>query len=432
MDNAAKLLNLFLTYGSVCTDTRKIKEGSIFFALKGDNFNGNHYAQKALELGCAAAVVDEETADDDERIISVDDVLLALQRLAKDYRATLHIPIIGITGTNGKTTTKELMNAVLSSHFSCYATEGNLNNHIGVPLSILSISKTHELAIIEMGANKVGDIAELVEICMPTHGLITNVGKAHLEGFGSFENVMKTKKELYDFLSMNDRLTFLNKDNMFLNSMSTGLKNVSFYSINKTSLVQGEVTQSDVFLKFKWKTPAYTSPEVCTQLTGEYNLENAMAAVAVGEYFKVPQNKIVQALEDYKPSNNRSQIKKTNRNTLILDAYNANITSTRAAIKNLDQVESELDKFFILGDMLELGESSEKEHEDVMKLTRELGMLGIFVGSEYKRADRANMFAVFDTSAELKEYLDHKIIKGKLILIKGSRGIKLEVLEEKL
>ncbi|MFK7756092.1 MAG: UDP-N-acetylmuramoyl-tripeptide--D-alanyl-D-alanine ligase [Flavobacteriales bacterium] len=432
MEKSAELLKLFLECRAVCTDTRMIIKSSIFFALKGDNFNGNEFAHKALEMGCVAAVVDEEIDSPAAGIIHVDSVLLALQRLAKDYRNTLNIPVIGITGTNGKTTTKELMSVVLNSHVKCYSTKGNLNNHIGVPLSVLSITDKHDMAIIEMGANKLEDITELTDICRPNYGVITNVGKAHLEGFGSFQNIMKTKKELYDFLGSNDGLTFINKDNSFLGEMAKGLKKVSYYSLNTNSEVKGEITKSDVILRFRWTTHEFTSPEICTQLTGEYNLENAMAAVAVGVHFKVPNSKIVEALENYSPSNNRSQIKQTEKNTLILDAYNANITSTRAALKNLDLVETDLEKFFILGDMLELGETSQKEHEDIMALTRQLDMLGIFVGSEYKKADGANMYAVFDNSAELRDYLDHKTIKGKLILIKGSRGIKLEVLEEKL
>ncbi len=433
MNRREQLLQHFLDKKKVSTDTRNIAMGAIFFALKGGNFDGNRYAEDALSKGASLAVVDDKNVANGESYFLVDDVLLALQHLSQDYRKTLDIPIIGITGTNGKTTTKELLYAILSSHFKCYATEGNLNNHIGVPLSLLKITSEHELAIIEMGANKPGDIEELCELSQPTSGLITNVGSAHLEGFGSFENVIKTKKELYDSLGNSNGLTFVNKDNEYLMKMANELSNLSYYSLEKRTPLMGGITTSDVRLRFKWKTPDFTSEEVITQLTGKYNLENAISAIAVAKHFEVPNDKIKSSLESYRPKNNRSQIKETARNMLILDAYNANITSTKAAVTNLAEIkDSSRGKFFILGDMLELGDDSKYAHEELMKLTSELGLNGVFVGEEYSKADEQAKYKCYSTTSELKENIEKLSLSNKLILIKGSRGIKLEVLEEDL
>ena len=420
------ILELFLKHPAVSTDTRKIKPGCIFFGLKGANFNGNEYALKAIEQGAAAAIIDDKSLANSPNLLLVEDVLLALQNLARDYRNTFNIPFIAITGTNGKTTTKELLYEVLNSHYHCYATEGNLNNHIGVPLTILRLKKEHEIAIIEMGANKPGDIKELCEIANPTHGIITNVGKAHLEGFGSFNGVKKTKGELYDFLKEKDEPVFINLDNHHLLEMAQALTNVHYYSISKTAAVIGTPINSGLFVNFKWKTNSFESNEVKSKLTGVYNLENIIAAVAIGCFFSVPEEKISSAISHYTPSNNRSQIKKTSANTLILDAYNANPTSTIAALKNLDQLEVE-NKLYILGDMLELGEISVEAHKEIIELCADLNLQGFFVGSEYKAAGAENCFL---KNTDLIEYLRSNTIKHKTILIKGSRGIKLESVVE--
>ena len=432
MNNRRRLLSRFLLSRKICTDTRKVEDGAIFFALKGDNFDGNVYAQNALDSGCVLSVVSDSSYQGNEKFLVVNDTLEALQNLALDYRLTLDLPLIGITGTNGKTTTKELLHSVLSSHLNCYATSGNYNNHIGVPLSVLSILPEHEIAIIEMGANKGADLEELCKICLPNYGLITNVGKAHLEGFGSFENIKKTKKELYDFLGRKGSLVFMNKDNVHLTEMGADLRNISYYSMTTDSSVKGEITDYGVALKFSWKSEGFSSPEIKTNLTGDYNLENALAAVAVGLKFNVPANKIIHSLENYKPSNNRSQIKKTEKNTLILDAYNANITSTKAALVNLSGMDfSAKSKLFILGDMLELGEVSFEAHKEMMSYTEELGLEGIFVGEEYHKAG-SESYTCFKSASELLSKIESLRIKDKVILIKGSRGIKLEVVEDKL
>jgi UDP-N-acetylmuramoyl-tripeptide--D-alanyl-D-alanine ligase len=432
MNKRELLLSRFLSSRKICTDTRKIENGAIFFALSGENFNGNTYAQKALDDGCVLSVVSDSSYKDIEDFMVVEDTLTALQNLALDYRLTLDLPIIGVTGTNGKTTTKELVHAVLSSHLNSYATAGNFNNHIGVPLSVLSILPEHEIAIIEMGANKGTDIKELCEICLPTCGLITNVGEAHLEGFGSFDNIMKTKKELYDFLGNNNSLVFMNKDNMHLKKMGIDLKNKSYYSVNAESPLRGTITHHGVTLKFKWESEGYNSTEVETNLTGAYNLENALAAVAVGLKFHVPANKIIRSLERYTPRNNRSQIKKTEKNTLILDAYNANITSTRAALLNLSGMEFPNEKkLFILGDMLELGDVSLSAHRKMIDYTEELGLVGIFVGEEYYKAG-SKSYKCYKNTSDLLAEIESLMIADKIVLIKGSRGIKLEVIEEKL
>jgi len=427
------VLNTFLKCKRVCTDTRNITSGALFICLKGDNFDGNTFAQKALDLGAASVIIDNPKYLNEAsgNMILVEDSLIALQNLALDYRNSLTIPVIGITGTNGKTTTKELMQAVLEKHYSAYATAGNYNNHIGVPLSVLEIKKEHEIAIIEMGANKGADIIELAEIARPTHGLITNVGKAHLEGFGSFENIKKTKKELYDFLGNNDGLIFINRDNHHLLEMASAYSNRSYYSIETEGTeVRGEVTNHSVNLCFKYYTKESVSEEIRTNLTGGYNLENATAAVALAKYFNVPDSKIKEGLEAYSPKNNRSQIKKTEKNTLILDAYNANITSTREALKNLAQIKNTgADTYFILGDMLELGEVSQEEHLKMIRYSEELGLKGIFVGAEYLKAANTLKHNSFKDTSDLIEHIDQMNLLNKTILIKGSRGIKLEVLE---
>lgn len=421
-----KLLDLFLEHKSVCTDTRKIKEKSMFFALKGDNFNGNKFAEEAIKSGASVAVIDEEKYAHFENCYLVKDVLSALQDLASDYRQTFNIPFIGITGTNGKTTTKELLNEVLTKGLNCHATKGNLNNHIGVPLTLLEIDAQHEIAIIEMGANKSGDIKELCEIADPTHGIITNVGKAHLEGFGSFEGVMKTKGELYDFISKKDAPIFINADNDHLAVMAKNVKQKIFYSTNEMATIHGKLADKGLFLNFKWSNGGYQSEVVKSKLSGAYNLENMMAAVAIGLYFEIPKEKISEAIVEYSPSNNRSQIQKTKTNTLILDAYNANLTSTKAAIKNLAGLEYP-QKYFVLGDMLELGDQSKSAHKEIIDLCKEKSLDGIFVGKEYMNSDAPKAFI---SSEELKEYLQKQPIEDHLILIKGSRGIKLETIVE--
>ncbi len=420
------LLELFLKHKSVSTDTRKIKNGSIFFALKGTNFNGNQFAKEALKAGAAISIVDEVDKIEGDHIYLVEDVLLALQNLAHDYRQTFDIPFIGITGTNGKTTTKELLHAVLNEKYHCYATKGNFNNHIGVPLTLLELTDKHEIAIIEMGANKLKDIEELCQIANPTHGIITNVGKAHLEGFGSFEGVKKTKGELYDYMNQKDGPIFINADNEHLQEMALDVKQRISYSTHSKAELNGELTDNGLFLNFRWSNKEFQSEVVKTQLSGAYNLENMMAAVAIGTYFSVPTDQISHAISNYAPSNNRSQIEHTETNTLILDAYNANLTSTKAALENLSGLNHDK-KWFVLGDMLELGDESKNAHQEIIELSKANNLNGFFVGAEYAAAGAS---PVFMSNQELITELQKNPIKNQLILIKGSRGIKLESIVE--
>jgi len=340
MTTITELYELYKKHTTVTTDSRNCPAGSLFIALKGDNFNGNHFAKQALDLGSSFAVVDEPDAVTDPRILLVDDCLKTLQGLAAHHRRQCDIPVIGITGTNGKTTTKELMASVLSKKYNLLYTQGNLNNHIGVPLTLLRLNAEHEIAVIEMGANHPGEIKELVEIADPDFGLITNVGKAHLEGFGSFEGVIRTKGELYDYIRIKGGKIFINMENPYLRTIAKGIDEIK-YATKAGYPLWGETISCSPFLKLRWFSDYDSHPhEAQTKLIGSYNLENALAAVCVGMQFGVPSDEIVLALQEYVPSNNRSQLKQTEQNTLIIDAYNANPTSMSAAIQNFEQYEA--------------------------------------------------------------------------------------------
>lgn len=421
------LYQLFLECTAVSTDSRNCPPGSLFFALKGENFNGNAFAAKALESGSAYAVIDEAAyaVPGDERYIVVDHSLRALQLLARHHRRTLGTPIIGITGTNGKTTTKELIAAVLTRRFNVLYTRGNLNNQIGVPLTLLHLRKEHQLAVVEMGASHPGDIRELVEIAEPDYGLITNVGKAHLLGFGSFEGVVRTKGELYDFLRTREGATiFLHDDNPFLKKMAEGLKAVR-YGSSKGLDISGATTGHSACLAFTWQAGNEDGKihEVRTQLIGAYNLPNALAAVCIGHHFGIPSEEIDHALEAYTPQNNRSQLKQTGSNTLIIDAYNANPTSMRAAIDNFRQMQAE-HKLLILGDMGELGAESEAEHRAIAEHLRECGFKEvIFVGRHF--ADVCPDYPHYPDAPALIAALQREPLQGRTILLKGSNYIRL-------
>jgi UDP-N-acetylmuramoyl-tripeptide--D-alanyl-D-alanine ligase len=427
-----QLYSLFLQHPVICTDSRLCPQGSLFFALKGDNFNANAFAFSALEKGCAYAVVDEAEFAIDERFILVDNVLEALQQLANYHRNQLGTTIVGITGTNGKTTTKELIAAVLNERYDILFTKGNLNNHIGVPLTLLQLKSEHELAVIEMGANHPGEIKLLAEITCPDYGIITNVGKAHLEGFGSFEGVMKTKAELYEFIAMSGEKIFINNDNSNLLVMATGAglsandKRVG-YSLNEndnSATVIGKITDCSPFLAMNCAVKDGQVFEIKTQLIGSYNAENVLAAVTIGNFFGLTNDQIKKGLENYVPQNNRSQLTVTDRNKLVVDAYNANPTSMKAAILNFAQMNVGA-KTLILGDMLELGEQSGEEHQHVIELLQQNGLKNVLlVGSEFKNTH--NNFSCFDTVADLQAFIDENPILDNYILIKGSRGIKLE------
>lgn len=414
----------FLVCNGLTTDSRNCPQNSMFVALKGETFNGNAFAAKALEAGCAYAVIDEAcyAQPNDERYLLVEDCLKALQQLANLHRRTLGTRIIGITGTNGKTTTKELMAAVLSKQFNILYTQGNLNNQIGVPLTLLKLRPEHQLAVIEMGASHPGDIQELVEIAEPDCGLITNVGKAHLQGFGSFEGVIRTKGELYNFLRTRpDAFIFLHDDNPYLKEIAQGLKAIH-YGSQSDLFVSGKSTANSPFLAFEWQADGKTH-SVQTQLIGDYNLPNALAAVTVGRYFEVPDDLICEALSQYAPQNNRSQLKQTARNTLIIDAYNANPSSMQVSIENFHRMQA-ADKLLILGDMRELGDDSAAEHQKVVDQLIAFGFTEVFLVGEYFDATQ-HPFRSFADAPSLIEALQTEQPSGKTILIKGSNGIRL-------
>jgi UDP-N-acetylmuramoyl-tripeptide--D-alanyl-D-alanine ligase len=418
----------FLECSGACTDTRNITPGSLFFALKGPNFNANAFAGEALAKGSRYAVVDDPTVVKDERFLLVPDVLQALQDLARHHRRTFNIPVIGITGTNGKTTTKELVHAVLSADRPTLATSGNLNNHIGVPLTLLRMNAEHHIAIIEMGANKVGDIAELVAIAEPTHGLITNIGRAHLEGFGSYEGVITAKTEMYGFLGGHNGTLFVNADDALLMEKSAGMKRVT-YGRSAGADTSGDTASSGPFMALVFAGRDEEAYHVTTQLIGDYNLPNALAAVAIGQHFGVPDQRIAEALTAYAPSNNRSQFTDTGRNQLVLDAYNANPTSMAAALRNFATMPTDRPKLAILGDMLELGADSRTEHDAIVALVRELNVDARFVGPEFQRS---TLERSYPNAAALLEVLKNEPLTGHLVLVKGSRGIRLETLLEAL
>lgn len=422
-----ELYQIFLQSPRITTDSRNCPQNSIFFALKGSNFNGNAFAKNALEKGCSYAIIDEKEyyEKDNKRMILVEDCLETLQKLANFHRRQLGVKIIAITGTNGKTTTKELIATILSEVHNVLYTQGNMNNHIGVPLTLLQMTNRHNLAVIEMGANHPGEIKELTNIVEPNFGIITNVGKAHLEGFGSFEGVLHTKGELFDFLrGREDNTVFINNENKYINSIADGLLKIK-YGTEDGLYVNGEIISSDPFMTFKWKAGKngeYT--EVKTNLIGAYNFENAMAAVAIGRFFGVDAKHIKLALENYFPSNNRSQFKKTENNQLIIDAYNANPTSMTAALANFNKIQAN-NKMLILGDMRELGVESLSEHQNIIDLIVEYGFKDvILVGSQF--AETRNNFTCYPNVMALGEDLKKNCPSNKTILIKGSNGVHLE------
>ena len=422
------LYTCFKECGKVTTDTRNCPEGSMFFALKGETFNGNAFAKQALEKGCRYAVVDEAEYADGENIFLVDDCLKCLQDLAREHRRALGTPIVGITGTNGKTTTKELIATVLQKRYKVLYTQGNLNNHIGVPLTLLNLTEEHEMAVVEMGANHPGEIRTLVHIAEPDCGLITNVGKAHLEGFGSFEGVVKTKSELYDYLrNKKNAFIFLDKDNEVLCKASAGLENIGYGMENDGLYVSGKLHACAPFLAFEWKHEG-VSHDVNTRLIGAYNIKNALAAIAVGCRFEVPAEAICEALNAYIPSNNRSQLTETESNHLIVDAYNANPTSMMAALENFRLMEVE-HKVAVLGDMKELGEGSVEEHRKIVDFLGECGFEKVMlVGAEFGKVN-TNFEHYPDVEAVKALFAENKP-KDKFMLIKGSNSMKLAPLKD--
>jgi UDP-N-acetylmuramoyl-tripeptide--D-alanyl-D-alanine ligase len=418
-----QLYDIYRKHPSVQTDTRKLKKGDIFFALKGPNFNGNQFAKQALEAGAAYAVVDEAPAEPDSRIIVVDDTLTTLQQLAKYHREQFDIPFIAITGSNGKTTTKELVHAVLSSSYKTYTTQGNLNNHIGIPITILSIGYDADMAVIEMGANHLREIASYCEYTQPTHGIITNCGKAHLEGFGSLEGVRKGKGELYDFLRAHNGTAFVMWDYDYLQSMSSGIATVVKYGTTDTADIVGQVKQSEPFLTVSF-SKGVNIPELQTQLVGQYNLPNVLVAATAGKYFNVPDNKIRSAIENYTPSNSRSQLIEKNGNKFILDAYNANPTSMKAAIENFAGIQSN-NKVLMLGGMAELGADSLQEHEAIVSLIKQYQWREVvLVGGDFLKFDHP--YTKMANATEAAEWFKGQHFQDTYFLIKGSRSMQME------
>lgn len=427
------LYQRFLTCKGVTTDSRNCIKDSMFVALKGDSFNGNVFAAQALEQGCACVVVDDPAfcVEGDERYVQVDDSLQTLQQLANYHRKQSKAIVIGITGTNGKTTTKELIAAVLSRRYRILYTQGNLNNHIGVPLTLLQLKPEHEIAIIEMGANHPGEIDALAHIAEPDYGMITNVGKAHLEGFGSFEGVIKTKGELYEFLRNTPHATvFIHHENPYLMEICKGLKLIE-YGEKEGLYVSGRITGNSPYLAFSWKAAGSEDVHtVETKLIGEYNFSNALAAVAMGCFFQVDPLRINEALCAYTPQNNRSQLKQTKDNTLIIDAYNANPTSMMAALSNFASMNADR-KMLILGDMRELGADSEAEHQKIVDYLQEQGFQEVMLVGALFAATR-HSFPSYPHVDKLIEAFDKSKPTGMTILIKGSNGIKLSKLADYL
>ena len=421
------IYKLYLQHPSIKTDTRKLVQGDLFFALKGPSFNGNNFAQQAIDAGAAYVIVDEEINITSKKIIKTDDVLQALQQLAKHHREHFKIPFIAITGSNGKTTTKELVHKVLSTSYKTYTTEGNLNNHIGIPLSILKVKRDAEMAVIEMGANHQKEIEGYCAYTKPTHGLITNLGKAHLEGFGGIEGVRKGKGELFDFLRKNNGTAFVNCDDNYVKELSAGIKKIISYGTLESSVAGKAVSATSILEVGIIKGANIGS--IKTQLVGGYNLLNVLAAVTIGKHFNVADEKIKSAIENYTPSNSRSQLIKQGTNTIILDAYNANPASMKVAIENFAQMQG-TNKILLIGSMMELGEESEKEHREIIKLIERYQWKNvILVGNNFKSIKHSYIY--FDDSGEAKIWLNDQHLKDSQILIKGSRSMQMEKVLER-
>jgi UDP-N-acetylmuramoyl-tripeptide--D-alanyl-D-alanine ligase len=417
-----KLYQCFQNSQGVSTDTRHIEEGMMFFALKGPNFNGNKFAKDALEKGAKYAVVDEAEYATDERFLLVEDVLKALQDMARHHRRQFDIPFLALTGSNGKTTTKELINLVLSKKYKTLATKGNLNNHIGVPLTLLRVDKSTEIAIIEMGANSVGEIAALCQIAEPNHGLITNIGKAHIEGFGGMEGIIRGKSELYDFLIKNEGTIFVNSRQEVLMNMAKRMKEPILYP-GKGDFYHCLLLEADPYVVYR----SENEQEVHTHLIGTYNFDNIATALCIGKFFDVDEKDANEAITDYVPSNMRSQIVRIGSNTIILDAYNANPTSMEAALQNLEQMDA-MRKVAILGDMNELGMDSDEEHRKVGSLVDHLHIDEVyFCGQKIKAALKTHPTGIHvDNRNEMIQILEKKHFDNCVILIKGSRSVGLE------
>ena len=409
-----ELYKIYLNHPIISTDSRNIKKDSIFISLKGDNFNGNKYAEQAIKNGSKYAIIDDSSFKKNNNYLLVKDGLKCLQDLAKYHRDQLSIPIIAITGTNGKTTSKELINSCLSTELKTAATKGNFNNHIGVPLTILGIKKEHQIAVIEMGANHEKEISFLCEIAKPNYGTITNIGRAHLEGFKDIKGVKKTKKELYDYIYKENGKIFINNNDNVLNDISKNINSISYGQKGSTT---GAIKCSNPFISV-----LYNEIEISTNLIGEYQFENIMLAICVANYFKIDKRNIKKAISEYRPDNNRSQVIQTTTNTVILDAYNANPSSMEKMIESFSKIK-EQNKVCILGEMGELGKFSKKEHISIIDLVKNLNLTTFFIGKEFVNLKQSNSFL---TVEHFNQYIEKNSIKNSTILLKGSRSVALE------
>lgn len=427
------LFDLFYQSTGICTDTRKIVPNCLFICINGDNFDGNKFAKQAIELGAYHVIIDNpDYQDNSGKMTLVQNSVTYLQNLANFHRKKFDIPVIGITGSNGKTTTRELIRAVLSRKYNTLSTIGNLNNHLGVPLTLLRLTKEHDIAIIEMGANKFKDIEELCAIAEPNYGVITNIGKAHLEGFIDFEGVLRTKRELYQAVEQNNGLIIINGDDEVLTSALPLRVKTFSYGTSKKMNVQGELLELTPFVRLNWSHSEYTSPPLNCKMIGKYNFYNYLCAVAFGLQFEVSNEEISEAIQSYEPDNNRSQVKYTERNTIILDCYNANPTSMKSALESFAENNTSREKIIVLGEMKELGVESTAEHRKIVNLTEELDLSGYFVGEGFANIQSKSILHHFNSSDEMKKNLNLKELKDKLILLKGSRSVKLEDLESEL
>lgn len=432
----SELYSIYLKHPVISTDSRVASKGSLFFALSGNNFDGNRFAEEAIANGASYAIVDNPDVVTSNRFILVHNSLKVLQALANFHRNKFKIPFIAITGTNGKTTTKELVANVLSEQYNVLYTQGNLNNHIGVPLTLLRLTKQHEIAVIEMGANHREEIKELCNIVEPDYGIITNIGIAHMEGFGSEMNLINTKKELYDYIKENkpNGKIFINGNDALLTNLAKGL-NLSTIEYgtgeNNEYFITGKVLENAPMLRLQWCLGSICY-ETETSLVGDYNLTNVLAAITIAKYFGVCYTKINKALKEYQAINNRSQFKQTEKNKLIIDAYNANPTSMKAALENFNKISAE-NKILILGSMLELGEHSRLAHQNILDLIESYDLKDVYlVGNDFKELASNTKFHCFDNSEELKQYIKSHPITDSYILLKGSRGVKLEEISELL
>lgn len=428
-----EIYTTFLQHPTIVTDSRQVKPGDLFFALKGERFDGNQFAQQALSQGAAYAVVDDATVANSERFLLVEDTLLALQELARLHRRHFDIPVIAICGSNGKTTTKDLVSAVLSSHYPTHFTKGNFNNHIGVPLTLLAMPPKAEVAVLEIGANNIGEIDALCKIAEPTHGLITNIGKEHLEGFGGLEGVKQGESELYRYLAAHNGMAFINKDEPFLEELAEPVRKKMFYARSESFDVDNPVYEIRLlqflpFVKVAFRDDGDQGDiiEIHSQLFGKYNFANIMTAIVLGRYFKVPAQKIKAAIESYKPLSNRSQILAIDTNTFLLDAYNANPSSMEQAIVNFAAMKGQC-KIAILGDMLELGDASAEEHNHIATLVMQQGFEQvIFVGKEFESVAQQQGAWHFGNVQELRQWFEQQHFTHTTFLLKASRGIQLE------